>query len=179
MFEFDDARVTQAAAVEAAALRAAGAQAGDSIGWLALNHVRALALLRACAQLGLRFVPLNWRLTAPELAAIVRHADLQWLWHDEAMQPLAAHVRSLVTLPQAPAPGHSAGDLALMYTSGTSAATGAPKGAIHTVAAMQANVAAAIEAQGFDASTRTLAVLPLFHAGGLCKRSLGRFCKFY
>jgi fatty-acyl-CoA synthase len=71
----------------------------------------------------------------------------------------------LVALPQPPAPGHQAGDLMLVYTSGT---TGEPKGAIHTAAAMQANVEAAIEAQDVDASTRSLAVLPLFHVGGLC-----------
>ncbi len=151
-----------------ATLRAAGAKAGDSIGWLAWNHPRALALLRACEQLGLRYVPLNWRLSAPELAAIVRHADLQRLWHDEAMRALAEQVDHAAGLPLAPAPGHEAGDLMLVYTSGTTATAGAPKGAIHTAAAMRANIAAAIDAQGLDASTRSLAVLPLFHVGGLC-----------
>ena len=53
----------------------------------------------------------------------------------------------------------------LVYTSGT---TGQPKGAMHTAAGMAANIAAAIDAQGLDAGTRTLAVLPLFHVGGLC-----------
>ena len=168
MFEFDDSVVEQAAIVEMASLRAAGAKAGDSIGWLAWNHPRALALLRACERLGLRYVPLNWRLLVPELAAIVRHADLQLLWHDEAMQARAEQVRSTVGLPLKPAPGQRLGDLMLVYTSGTAAAGGAPKGAIHTAAAMQANIAAAIDAQGLDASTRTLAVLPLFHVGGLC-----------
>jgi len=38
---------------------------------------------------------------------------------------------------------------------------------VHTAAGMMANVAAAIEAQDLDASTRTLAVLPMFHVGGL------------
>jgi fatty-acyl-CoA synthase len=33
---------------------------------------------------------------------------------------------------------------------------------------MVANIDAAIDAQGLDACTRTLAVLPLFHVGGLC-----------
>lgn len=168
MFELDDSAVERAASVEVASLRAAGAKAGDSIGWLAWNHPRALALLRACERLGLRYVPLNWRLSVPELTAIARHADLQLLWHDEAMQALAEQVRRAAGLPLAPAPGHSAGDLMLVYTSGTTAAGGAPKGAIHTAAAMRANVAAAIDAQAFAAATRTLAVLPLFHVGGLC-----------
>ena len=33
---------------------------------------------------------------------------------------------------------------------------------------MAANIDAAIDAQGLAAGTRTLAVLPLFHVGGLC-----------
>jgi fatty-acyl-CoA synthase len=165
MDDFDHRDIERWADAEQAALRAAGAAAGDSIGWLALNSARAIALLRACERIGARFVPLNWRLAAPELAAIVRHAGLQHLWHDQAMAPLAARVGALVSLPQPQAPGHQAGDLMLVYTSGT---TGEPKGAIHTAAAMQANVEAAIEAQDVDASTRCLAVLPLFHVGGLC-----------
>ncbi|MES2960475.1 MAG: AMP-binding protein [Pseudomonadota bacterium] len=165
MFEFDDRSIEQGVDTEVDALRASGVRAGDSIGWLALNGPRSLSLLRACGRLGLRFVPLNWRLAAPELAAIASHAGLQHLWHDEAMQSLAEQVCSLIEPPRPIAPGHLPGDLLLVYTSGT---TGEPKGAIHTAAAMQANIAAAIDAQGLDARTRTLAVLPLFHVGGLC-----------
>ena len=165
MFEFDASTVEESASAEVAALRAAGAKAGDSVGWLAWNDVRALALLRACEQLGLRYVPLNWRLALPELTAIARHADLQLLWHDHALQSVAQQVRSAAGLPLTPASGHRADDLMLVYTSGTA---GAPKGAIHTAWAMRANIAAAIDAQGLNAATRTLAVLPLFHVGGLC-----------
>ncbi|HET9978097.1 MAG TPA: AMP-binding protein [Burkholderiaceae bacterium] len=158
-FDVDAALIEHLADDEAAAL--ARARPGESVGWLGLNHPRALALLRACERLGLRYVPLNWRLAAPELAAIARHAGLQRLLHDEAMAALAAQVPH----PHPLAPGHEPGDLMLVYTSGT---TGEPKGAIHTAEAMRANVAMAIEAQGLDAATRTLAVLPLFHVGGLC-----------
>ncbi|HEY6087014.1 MAG TPA: AMP-binding protein [Burkholderiaceae bacterium] len=165
MFEFDGRAIERIGDAELAAIRAAGVQSGDSIGWLALNHPRAIALLHACERLGVRFVPLNWRLAASELAAIVAHAGLQLLWHDEAMRHLAEQVGGLVDLPLPHATGHQTGDLMLVYTSGTA---GAPKGAIHTAAAMQANIAAAIDVQGLDASTRTLAVLPLFHVGGLC-----------
>ena len=167
-FELRADDIARLADAEAAALQAAGLGAGDSVGWLALNHPRALALLAACRRLGLRWVPLNWRLAAPELAALVRHAGLQALWHDGTLAPLAAAVRALVPLPQPRVPaaegGHAAGDVMLVYTSGT---TGEPKGAVHTGAGMDANVAAAIAAQDLDASTRTLAVLPLFHVGGL------------
>jgi fatty-acyl-CoA synthase len=164
-FELDAAVVERLADDEAAALQREGAQAGDSIGWLGHNDPRALALLRACERLGLRYVPLNWRLAAPELAAIARHAGLQRLLHDEAMSALAQQVKSDAALPLPWAEGHEPGDLMLVYTSGT---TGQAKGAIHTSAAMRANVDMAIDAQALDAKTRTLAVLPLFHVGGLC-----------
>ncbi|MDH4289653.1 MAG: AMP-binding protein [Aquincola sp.] len=164
-YEFDAGDVDAAVGREVAALGAAGLNQGDSVGWLALNGPRALVLLKACEQCGLRYVPLNWRLAPPELATIARHAGLQALWHDEAVAPLAAQVTALLRLPEPVAPGHRTGDLMLVYTSGT---TGEPKGAIHTAAAMRANIDAAIDAQAFDAQTRTLAALPLFHVGGLC-----------
>jgi fatty-acyl-CoA synthase len=118
-----------------------------------------LAALFACAQRHARFVPLNWRLAPPELRALALHAGLA-AWHADA--GLAA----LDGLEPAPGPPQlEDDDLLLVYTSGT---TGEPKGALHTQAAMIANLDAAIDAQRFDGRTRTLAVLPLFHVGGLC-----------
>ena len=156
--------VESLAADEVRFLQSNGVTAGDSIGWLGLNSPRPLALLRACQQIGARFVPLNWRLAAPELAAIARDAGLQQLLHDDAMRPLAEALHAQLALPLPPAAGHQEGDVLLVYTSGT---TGAPKGVIHTATGMRANAAAAIETQHFDAATRVLAVLPLFHVGGL------------
>jgi fatty-acyl-CoA synthase len=144
---------------------------GQALGWLGHNSVAMLAALLACARCGARFVPLNWRLTAPELAQLVRHAELQALHADPALAELAAAVRKLAPLPARESGANSGDDgaaeddLLLVYTSGTG---GRPKGAIHTQAAMLANIDAAIDAQAFDASTRALAVLPLFHVGGLC-----------
>ena len=169
VWDGDAAAVAQAADAEAARLQALGVQAGDSIGWLAYNQPRTLALLQAYHRLGLRWVPLNWRLAAAELAHIAEHAGLQQLLHDEAHAALAAEVMQRVPLPQprvsGPGWGHEPDDLMLVYTSGT---TGAPKGAIHTAAGMDANVAAAIACQDLGPETRCLAVLPMFHVGGLC-----------
>ena len=163
--DFGPEEVEQEAGRQVGRLSALGVGAGDSVGWLALNGLSTLGLLRACERLGARFVPLNWRLAPGELAEIALHAGLQHLLHDghfaELLQATAAR------LPAAPAraPGHQAGDLMLVYTSGT---TGRPKGAIHTAAAMEANARAAILTQRLDAGTRTLGVLPMFHVGGLC-----------
>jgi fatty-acyl-CoA synthase len=163
--EFGASEVAALAQDEAAALRGAALSAGDSLGWLAHNSPRLPALLVAARALDLRVVPLNWRLSAAELADIAAHAGLQALWHDEACAELAHAVRQRVALPQPPAPGHRPGDRMLVYTSGT---TGTPKGAIHTDAGMAANLDAAIAVQGLSAADRVLAVLPLFHVGGLC-----------
>jgi fatty-acyl-CoA synthase len=136
-----------------------GIARGLAFGWLGLNSVPMLAALFACAKLHARFVPLNWRLAAHELRTIAAHAQLA-AWHaDSAFGALDGMT------PGAQPPHTVHDDLLLVYTSGTS---GAPKGALHTQAAMTANIDAAIDAQGFDATTRTLAVLPLFHVGGLC-----------
>jgi len=161
---FDRAAVDRLAARETAALRRRGVRAGHTVAWLGLNHPRQLALLLACHRLGARLLPLNWRLAGLELSLIVQHAGVQHLLHDAHFAELAAAVAELAALPRPPAAGHEPGDVLLVYTSGT---TGSPKGAVHTAAGMMANIAAAIDAQGLDASTRTLAVLPMFHVGGL------------
>ncbi len=140
-------------------LAAQGIVRGLAFGWLGLNSVPMLAALFACAKLHARFVPLNWRLAAHELRTIATHAGLA-AWHADA----AFGALDGVAPSQGP-PHRAHDDLLLVYTSGT---TGTPKGALHTQAAMAANIDAAIDAQGLGTSTRTLAVLPLFHVGGLC-----------
>ena len=137
---------------------------GHFIGWLGLNSPEMLAMLFACARLGAVLVPLNWRLAAAELAEIARHAGLSALKGTPEMKPLADALRSLVPVP-APAEPAQGGDVLLVYTSGT---TGHPKGAVHTQAGMLANIDAALAVQPIDETSRVLAVLPLFHVGGLC-----------
>ena len=165
MIDVDAAGAARAARAEASLLRAMGVAEGHTVAWLGLNGLRGLALLGACRELGARYLPLNWRLAGMELALIVQHAGVQLLLHDAAQAPLAEAVRRLAALPQPLAEGHLPGDVMLVYTSGT---TGQPKGAIHTVAGMQANIEAAIDCQQLGPATRALAVLPLFHVGGLC-----------
>ncbi|MFO1330634.1 MAG: AMP-binding protein [Rubrivivax sp.] len=150
-------------------LRADGVQRGAIVAWLGHNSWDELATLVACARLGAVLLPLNWRLTAAELAAICRHAGVGHLMGTPEMQSLAEQLLQLHTPLPGAAAGVQDGDLLLVYTSGT---TGQPKGAMHTAAGMQANAVAAIAAQGLTAATRTLSVLPLFHVGGLCIQTL-------
>jgi fatty-acyl-CoA synthase len=159
-----------------ARLRCEGVEPGAIVAWLGYNSVDMLATLAACEELGAVLLPLNWRLTASELVRIVAHAGAGHLlgtFGTSGTPELAAMAGELRALlgPLAPgaATGVQRGDLLLVYTSGT---TGEPKGAMHTAAGMAANIAAAIDAQHFDAHTRVLAVLPLFHVGGLCIQTL-------
>lgn len=150
-------------------LRHDGVQRGAIVAWLGHNSWDMLATLVACQRLGAVLLPLNWRLAAPELARIVRHAGASLLLGTPECEALAAQLLALQPFAAGPVEGVQEGDLLLVYTSGT---TGEPKGAMHTVATLQANAVAAISAQGFDAGTRVLSILPLFHVGGLCIQTL-------
>jgi fatty-acyl-CoA synthase len=141
---------------------------GGCVGWLGLNSPAMLAMLLACAHEGAVFVPLNWRLAPAELALIVRHAGLIVLKGTAEMAPLRLQVLAQVAASD-PAEPARPGDVMLVYTSGT---TGEPKGAMHTQAGMVANLDAAITVQGLGEADRVLAVLPLFHVGGLCIQTL-------
>lgn len=150
-------------------LRQSGVQPGSIVAWLGLNSREMLATLVACERLGAVLLPLNTRLAAPELAQILRHAGVGHLLGTPELQPLADALRASTPLQHGPAEGVQPGDVLLVYTSGT---TGQPKGAMHTRAGLQANAAAALAAQGLTAADRVLAVLPLFHVGGLCIQTL-------
>jgi fatty-acyl-CoA synthase len=156
----DRAAFTRRVEAAAQALQAQGVGPGRIVAWLGLNSAAMLAQLLACERLGAVWMPLNWRLAPAELQQQLSHAGAALLLHDEAWAATAATLRCEPAADCLPA-----GDLMLVYTSGT---TGQPKGALHTQAGMLANLDLAIDAQDLDARARTLAVLPLFHVGGLC-----------
>jgi fatty-acyl-CoA synthase len=162
---------------------------GDRIAWLGLNHPDMLGLLFAAARCGLILVPLNWRLAPPELAFILRDAGAKVLF---AQRDLAAALAAgtlpegcqLVMADGAGGAGHAprlhdliaaAGEtpgrlggpddpLLIVYTSGT---TGRPKGAVLTQRALDCNAENAVHMYDMTARDHILAVLPLFHVGGL------------
>jgi fatty-acyl-CoA synthase len=194
---FDGADITYAALwrrVEAATLRLAGlgVHGGDRVAWLGYNHPEMLACLFACARLGAMFVPLNFRLAAPEHAEILASAEPAVLVAERDFEAHAAGLgRSLplmrlVALHGAPAgwfawdgpppsgfapklPGTDADPVLIVYTSGT---TGKPKGAVHTQAGLLWNIVAATQYQDLTSRDHVLTVLPMFHVGGLCIQTL-------
>ncbi len=174
MLELGTQRLTRdgfaaAVAQSQTALLAQGVTEQSLVAWLGHNSTEMLATLVACSRLQAVFLPLNWRLTPTELTSITRHAGITHLLGTPELREERDRVISNLVLNQAPVAGLEPGDLLLVYTSGTS---GQPKGALHTQSGVLANAEAAMASQDLDEDTRALAVLPMFHVGGLCIQTL-------
>jgi fatty-acyl-CoA synthase len=166
-----------------------GVSRGDRVAYLGLNHPNFLVTLFAAARLAATFVPLNFRLTGPELSFIVGDAGVHTIVADDAHQalidgirdelPCRVHLSSETEVdawpamdalmadaaPLAEAVRADADDVAvIMYTSGT---TGRPKGAMLTHANIAWNNVNALHAIDLGADEVALVVAPLFHIGGL------------
>ncbi len=181
----------------ASALAALGVRGGDRVAWFSGNHPSALETLYACGQLGAIWVPLNSRLTVPEVEYILGHSGASVVLHGREQ---AGQVRELTDrLPavtswiaiEPPAGGEGtalarplayedlvAGSDPLPRDEPvrldepclimyTSGTTGRPKGAVLTHGNMTWNGVNQLLGFDFGAHERTLALAPLFHIGGL------------
>ncbi|MCA1451651.1 long-chain fatty acid--CoA ligase [Bradyrhizobium sp. BRP22] len=158
---------------------------GDRVAVLALNTSDTLEVQFACGRLGAVFLPLNTRLTVPELQFIVGDASPKVMIHDGDLAETALSVARLCnvssTLLLGPDGSYEAGiasaqpiesfepvtldDIStIMYTSGT---TGQPKGAIITHGMTFFNCVNLGGLAYISPSSVFLCVLPLFHTGGL------------
>ncbi len=174
------------------ALMDLGLQYGDRLGILSHNRLEFLEVIMAAAKLGLILVPLNWRLTASELAFILEDSRTETLVFGPELADLAREVRSKVPLKRTIVMGETnVEDLPayeallkaqsdeepiadkmpnldtphiIMYTAGT---TGNPKGAILTQGASFWNAINLYTAIDFTVQDRNLVVLPMFHIGGI------------
>ncbi len=172
----------------AGALRALGLAEGDRVAMLSNNSHRFLEFYFGVPRAGGLFTPLNFRLAAPELAAILDDAGAEILIVDDANQALADEVlarrpvRHRIHAGDGPAPagqhGYEAlladaapaedagrcGDdvAALFYTSGS---TGRPKGVMHTHDNLLYSAVAYAAAIGLDETSVALISGPLFHVG--------------
>ncbi len=166
-----------------AALAAKGIAKGDRIALLAPNCAEYFELQFACGRLGAIMLPLNWRLTVPELEYILGDAGPKLLIHDKGFaqqaaalsqdlleidheRPDSAYERALAEAGPAPAAVPLTHDDIgmVMYTSGT---TGHPKGAIITHGMVFWNCVNLGIPALITPETVQLVVLPLFHTGGL------------
>ena len=166
-----------------AALAGMGISRGDRVALLAPNCAEYFEIQFACGRLGAIMLPLNWRLTVPELEYILADSTPKLLIHDKAFaqqaealskhrleidhdRPDSAYERALAAAPPAPRPASLTHDdvAMVMYTSGT---TGHPKGAIITHGMVFWNCVNLGIPALITPETVQLVVLPLFHTGGL------------
>ena len=172
----------------ASALTRLGIARGDRVALLAPNGPEYFDLQFAVGRIGAILLPLNWRLTVPELEYILSDATPRLLVHDKSFsgqaqqlarlckidglleidieRPDSPYERALAEASPATDPvALTQDDIAMvMYTSGT---TGHPKGTIITHGmnfwnAVNLGIPALISPE-----TVQLVVLPLFHTGGL------------
>ena len=76
----------------AAALARLGIARGDRVALLAPNCAEYFELQFACGRLGAIMLPLNWRLTVPELEYILGDSSPRLLIHDKSYAPQAAEL---------------------------------------------------------------------------------------
>jgi fatty-acyl-CoA synthase len=165
----------------AAVLRERGIAAGDRVAFLGPNHPAFLEALFAAGLLGAVFVPLNTRLTVPELRFQLDDSGAALLLGVRQDSALVAELAAAVPVLPAEGPEYEAllaasaaevpsaavglDDLCMiMYTSGT---TGRPKGAMLThgnVTWNSLNVVVDVDLAGDEV---TLVSAPLFHTAAL------------
>ncbi|MEM6286645.1 MAG: AMP-binding protein, partial [Bacteroidota bacterium] len=162
----------QAEALAAALAERFGVARGDRVAVLAENSLEHVLLFAACQKAGFVLVPLNYRLTGPELAYLVADADPAVLFASDAYaeavetpaEPLAA-VREMAAGTDRLGAGAAALDdpLFLLYTSGT---TGRPKGAIYTHRMLVWNAVNTVHRLSLTPADVSFNAAPFYHTGG-------------
>ena len=171
--ELDD-RIARVAGVLAGAF---GVGPGDRVAMLSRNCAQSFEVMYACARLGAIFVPLNGRLSDPELDALATDAApallvgehellgrevaaglprMSWEHDYEPAIAAAEPARPALTDPDDP--------WVIIYTSGT---TGQPKGVLVTHAGSDATMLAALMGAGVTRESVCLTALPVWHVAGL------------
>ncbi|MDO9599027.1 MAG: AMP-binding protein [Azoarcus sp.] len=174
------------------ALAARGVKKGDRVAILARNCTE-YAETYGLAKSGYIVVPLNWRLTRDELGRLLEHcapavviADAHHVAAIDGLRPNLGSTHSFVAIgitaagwldyeallasaiaavPQPDAVLVPSDVICLMYTSGT---TGQPKGVALTHRGILANARTSAQSiLHLTPQDRTLAAMPMFHAGGM------------
>lgn len=161
------------------ALLEAGVQPGDRVGVLMKNSIEFFELAFACSKVDAMVVALNWRLAAPELAAILDDAQPSVLVADaESVGLVADRPQDMRTVvlgdeyegwlaeaseedPEVPSDPESV--MLVLYSSGT---TGKPKGIMLTNHNLSHVGIMATDLFRMRPESVHLVVAPLFHIGG-------------
>ncbi len=172
-------------------LRDNGIRKGDRVSGLLLNSHQFIELFFACAKLGAVFVPVNIRLTSPEVEYILTDAAPSITFYHDEFLPVVDTIRDNVSCQRFLSCGAGFSgendqkyealfsgfpvddfdfdidpeDLQLMlYTSGT---TGRPKGAMLSHRNTEWNAIQVCTRLPMSASDKIIVVAPMFHAGGI------------
>lgn len=175
----------------ASRLRALGVQPGDRVALLAANSAAFAQVVFGVIRAGAVLVPLNLRLSRPEIEwqigdcepALLITDRPEWLAEttaaneatphssaEEKAPPAIVALADIAVAPQVDAPpsvnvSHDTDAvLTILYTSGTS---GRPKGAMLTHGNFYWSAFGSMAQLGVHQDDRWLATLPLFHVGGL------------
>ncbi|MEQ1690740.1 MAG: AMP-binding protein [Gemmatimonas sp.] len=159
-----------------------GVAQGDRVAILAQNRVEFIPLLFACIRRGAMLVPLNWRLSAPELARVLSDAAPVVILGEDGLRGLGEQALFAAALERRPewrdldrdlravservpdAPGRAADDTTmLLYTSGS---TGMPKGVMIPHRQLLWNAIATTTAWRIGADDVGPVSTPFFHTGG-------------
>jgi long-chain acyl-CoA synthetase len=173
----------------AQALIRSGVEKGGRVALLDKNRPECFEVMFAASKCAAAYVPLNWRLAAPEIGDILRDAEPTILFvGDEFADKIAGLAETMPGLKiialdphgktsfecyadwlgQAPAvdpqvPATAEDMVVLMYTSGT---TGKPKGAMLSSRSLIGHMEWTARVWSYDAETVQLVPMPLFHIGG-------------
>lgn len=161
---------------------------GDRVAYLGLNSSDVVEMFFATVRIGAVYVPLNFRLTAPELSFIIGDCTPSAVIYDRAFQAVIDAIDTLVMPPvlietaldgsdsgyeqclitdrgpQQAAPANADTLSMIMYSSGT---TGKPKGVMYTRRMMLASALNLLQPSEASPESRVLNVMPLFHIGGM------------
>ncbi|MDJ0709132.1 MAG: AMP-binding protein [Woeseiaceae bacterium] len=164
---------------------------GDRVAVVTQNSTDVFEMLFACWELGAALMPLNWRLSPREIAAILEDgaprlviydAEFEGLLENSGLprlkrsrnadedeyEPLIASCDGMLQPVRL-----TIDDLStLLYTSGT---TGKPKGVIGTFRMMRDTIIHAALHGELSGSSKTLTCAPLFHSAGLYGFSMPTF----
>jgi len=172
-----------------AVLVAGGLRAGERLAWLGFNDPLQIVALFAAARIGAIFVPLNFRLSAPELKSIIDDAGVHTVIADATHAPLLDSIRESLCCQRYLGLGMVSADwlalaterdagypipvavnsrpedvVLLLYTSGT---TGRPKGVMISSRNIWTGNLNGLLSTDLNSRDVTLNCAPLFHAAAL------------